>query len=195
MTSYAYIGRDFLLVDEWNLLMKEFWWNSFLNNSRMCSFGMERWIFLLTIFLIVPVRKRFLSQLLPGKMCCISCFKISVSFSESVWIAIPPLGRVYVCFILIFFEERSLLRFLVSANLFGFISRGILSFSLMFVSFLIVHTKSTEIWSFDKDISSLFVLVFCLLSNWWVKMRSMICLMYFWSVRNQTVWWISLSIN
>ena len=111
-------------------------------------------------------------QWLPGKMCCISCSKISVSFSASVWIAILPLGRVYVCFILIFFEERSLIRFFISAELFGFISWGILSISLMFVSFLIVQTKSTEVWPFYRDdISSLSVLVFCLLSigelNWW----------------------------
>ena len=42
----------------------------------------------------------------------------------------------------------------------------------MFVSFLLVQTKSTEVWSFDRDdISSLSVLVFCLLSidelSWW----------------------------
>ena len=41
----------------------------------------------------------------------------------------------------------------------------------MFVSVLIVQAKSTEVWSFDRDDISLFVLVFCLLSidelNWW----------------------------
>ena len=151
--------------------MKEFWWNCFLNESLMCSFVMEGWIFLMTIFFFVPVRKRFFTMTV-RKMCCISCSKISVFFSESVWIAMPPLGRVYVCFILIFFEERSLIHFFISAELFGFISWGILSISLMFVSFLIVQTKSTEVWLFDRDdISSLSVLVFCLLSidklNWW----------------------------
>ena len=38
-------------------------------------------------------------------MCCISCSKILVSFSESVWIAIPPLGRVYVFYINIFWRK------------------------------------------------------------------------------------------
>ena len=123
--------------------------------------------------LFLALREEGFSQWLSGKMCCISCSKISVSFFESLWIAIPPLGKVYVCFILIFFEERSLIHFFISAELFGFISWGILSISLMFVSFfLIVQTKSTEVWSFDRDdISSLSVLVFCLLSidelNWW----------------------------
>ena len=104
--------------------MKEFWWNCFLNNYLMCSFVMEGWIFLMTIFLL-SLWERSFSQWLPGQMCCISCSKISVSFSEPVWIAVPPLGRVYVCFILIFFQERSLIYFFIFAELFGFISWGI----------------------------------------------------------------------
>ena len=107
------IGRGFFVVAEWNLLMKEFWWNCFLNDSLLCYFVMEGWILLMTIFLLSLWQRGF-SQWLPGKMC---------------------LGRVYVCFILIFFEERSLIHFFIPAEFFGFISWGILSISMMFFFF------------------------------------------------------------
>ena len=118
-------------------------------------------------------------------------------FSESVWIAIPPLGRVYVCFILIFFEERSLICFFYFCRVVWFY-------------FLMNIVNQSDVcfffYSTDKIYRSLilwyiwylFFVCFSFLFTfyWWVKlMRCTICLMCFWCVRSQTVWWISLSIN
>ena len=52
------IGRGFSVVDEWNLLMKEFWWNYFLNDSDM--FFCNGRIFLMTIFLLSLWQRGFL---------------------------------------------------------------------------------------------------------------------------------------
>ena len=111
MTSYAYY-RERFFCDWWmepfdervlvELFSKRFS-DVFFCNGRINIFDDNSFL---------SLWERGFLQWLLGKMCCISCSKISVSFSESVWIAILPLGRLYVCFILIFFEERSLIRFL-----------------------------------------------------------------------------------
>ena len=55
-----------------------------------------------------------------------------------------PFRKGICLFYINIFLRKILNSFFISAELFGFISRGILSISL-FVSFLIVQTKSTEV--------------------------------------------------
>ena len=111
-----------------------------------------------------PARRGFLAVTARKDVLYFLFQDLSVFFWVSVNCYIP-FGKGICVFYINIFEERSLIHFFISAELFGFISWGILSISLMFVSFLIVQTKSTEVWSFDRnDISSLSVLVFCLLS-------------------------------